>query len=123
MAALGLAVAAADGDLELAGERAANAYRAAVATKDMPLLSIVAMPLAEFALVVGQPERAAGMAGASAAVRGAEDPSDPTIIRLAARLRAALGAEGYASAYAAGTQLSRAEAIKHLDPAALACEK
>jgi predicted ATPase/DNA-binding SARP family transcriptional activator len=119
MQALGVEIAIADDDLALARERAAVAYGAAVQAQDMPLLASVAWSLADLAIAAGQPERAARMLGAAAAVRGAEDPGEPAVIRLAARLRAALEAERYASAYAAGRQMDRAEAIKHLDPACL----
>jgi hypothetical protein len=40
-------------------------------------------------------------------------------VKLAPRLRAALGADRFARAYQAGEALSRAEAIERLDPAAL----
>jgi hypothetical protein len=52
-------------------------------------------------------------------VRGGDDPTDPTAVKLAPRLRAALGADRYARAYRAGQALSRAEAIERLDPAGL----
>jgi hypothetical protein len=59
------------------------------------------------------------MLGAATVVRGAEDPGDPTVARLTARLREALGDDGFARAYSAGRQMGRAEAIKHLGPALL----
>jgi hypothetical protein len=119
MESLGLLVALADGDVPLARERAALAYQAGVESTDMPLLATAGWALTDLALAIGQVERAARILGAAAAVRGAEDPGDPTVARLTARLRGALGDEGYASAYAAGKKLDRAEAIKCLDPAAL----
>jgi hypothetical protein len=115
--AVDLEVALAEGNVPLASELAASAYQAAVASKDMPLLAQVAGPLSEFALAVGECELAAEMLGACAAARGAEDPTDPVVVRLQARLREALGAERYARSYARGRGLSRAEAIKRLDPA------
>jgi predicted ATPase/DNA-binding SARP family transcriptional activator len=119
MESLGLLVALADGDMPLARERAALAYRAGVESTDMPLLATAGWALTDLAIAMGQSERAARMLGAAAAVRGAEDPGDPTIARLTARLREALGDDRYASAYAAGRQMDRAEAIVYLDPAAL----
>ena len=63
-------------------------------------------------------ERAAEILGASAAVRGADDPTDPEIIRLTSALRAVLG-DDFDPAYDKGRQLSRDEALLVLDPAAL----
>jgi hypothetical protein len=117
--AVELQVALAEGNVPLASELAASAYQAAVASKDMPLLAQVAGPLSEFALAAGECELAAEMLGACAAARGAEDPTDPVVVRLQARLREALGAERYARGYARGRGLDRAEAIKRLDPATL----
>ncbi|MGH3167596.1 MAG: BTAD domain-containing putative transcriptional regulator [Trebonia sp.] len=119
VAAAEMIVAIADGDLPLARERAAVAYREGVATEDMPLLAMVAGALAHLAHALGHPERAAEMLGACAAVRGGEDPTDLTIRELRPRLRETLDADAYDRAYRAGTALSRAEALALLDPAAL----
>jgi hypothetical protein len=119
VAASGLMIALADADLPLARERATTVYREGVATEDMPLLASIAGALAPLARVLGQPERAAEMLGACAAVRGGEDPTDLLVTRLGASLREALGPDAYDRAYAAGTALSRAEALALLDPAAL----
>jgi predicted ATPase/DNA-binding SARP family transcriptional activator len=115
----GMLIALADTDLPLARERGATMYREAIASEDMGLLASVATALAHLAHALGQPERAARMFGACAAVRGAEDPTDPMVTLLEPRLRAALGSGGYDRAYAAGMALSRAEALTLLDPAAL----
>jgi predicted ATPase/DNA-binding SARP family transcriptional activator len=119
VAASGLMIALADADLPLARERAAALYREGVATQDLPLLASNAGTLAHLANALGRPERAAEMLGACAVVRGGEDPTDPLVTRLAARLREALGPGGYDRAYAAGTALSRADALALLDPATL----
>jgi hypothetical protein len=119
VAASGLMIALADANLPLARERAATTYREGVATQDMPRLASMAGALAHLASALGQPERAAEMLGACAAVRGGEDPTDLLVTRLAAPLRAALGPGAYDRAYAAGTALSRAEALALLDPATL----
>lgn len=118
-AAAGLMIALADADLPLARERAATMYREGVATQDMPRVAAVAGALAHLASALGQPERAAEMLGACAAVRGGEDPTDLLVTRLAAPLREALGPGAYDRAYAAGTALSRAEALALLDPVTL----
>ena len=119
VAATGARIAIADGDVRAAGEQAVRSYRAAVAAQDMPLLAMASATTADLAQALGQPERAAELLGAGAVVRGADDPTDPTVVKLAPRLRAALGDDRYARAYQAGKALSRAEAIKRLDPAAL----
>jgi predicted ATPase/DNA-binding SARP family transcriptional activator len=117
--AAGMMIALADAHLPLGRERAASMYRSAVASEDMGLLATVAGALAHLADALGQPERAAEMLGACAAVRGGEDPTDPMVTLLEPRLQAALGPDGYDRAYAAGMALSRAEALVLLDPATL----
>jgi predicted ATPase/DNA-binding SARP family transcriptional activator len=113
-------IAIADEEAGTAREQAIRAYRAATAAKDMPLLALAAGAVAELAFLLGQAERAAELLGARTAVRGGDDPTDPTAVKLTPLLRAALGEDGYAQAYQAGKRLSRAEAIVFLDPAALA---
>jgi predicted ATPase/DNA-binding SARP family transcriptional activator len=119
VAASGLMVAVADANLSPARERAAAAYQEAVASEDMPLIASIAGPLACLAHALGQPERAAEMLGACAAVRGGEDSTELTVTQLGPRLREALGPDGYARAYDRGKTLSRAEALALLDPATL----
>ena len=117
VAATGARIAIDDGDLGAAREQAVRAYQAAVARGGH----------ADARAGVGHGGRArpgARPAGAGrraarrgAAVRGADDPTDPTTAKLAPRLRAALGDDRFARAYAAGKALGRAEAIERLDPA------
>jgi predicted ATPase/DNA-binding SARP family transcriptional activator len=119
VAATGARIAIADEDLPRAREQAARAYRAAVGAQDMPLLALASGAAAELALALGKPERAAELLGARTVVRGGDDPTDPTAVKLAPRLRAALGADRYARCHATGQALGRAEAIERLDPAGL----
>jgi predicted ATPase/DNA-binding SARP family transcriptional activator len=119
VAASRLMIALADGDLPLARERAATMYREGAASEDMSLLASIAGALAHLAHALGQPERAAEMLGACAAVRGGEDPTDLTVTLLGPRIREAIGPGAYDRAYAAGTARSRAEAFALLDPATL----
>jgi hypothetical protein len=112
-------LAIADGDLALARKRAASAYRVAISAEDMPLLAGVGSGLAFLAHALGESGRAAEILGACTPVRGMEDPTDLAVTRLEPQLRAALGAENYARAYARGQALSRAEAVRFLDPAGL----
>jgi hypothetical protein len=119
VAATAVMIAITDEDLPLGREKARATHRAAVLSKDMPLFAMAASSLVELALALGQHERAAEMLGATSAVRGGEDPTDPTTVRLAARLREKLGDDRFSRAYARGLSLDRAEAIRHLDPATL----
>jgi predicted ATPase/DNA-binding SARP family transcriptional activator len=119
VAATGALIAIADDDARTARQEAARAYHSAVAAQDMPLLALASGALAELALVLGQPERAAELLGARIVVRGGDDPTDPTAVKLAPLLRAALGEDRYARAVLAGKALGRAEAIAFLDPAGL----
>ncbi len=120
VAATGTRLALAGKDLRGACEQAVRSYRAAVGAEDMPLLAGTSAVVAELAMALGQPELAAELLGAGAAVRGAHDPTDPTVARLAPLLRAGLGDDRYEAAYAAGSALDRPAAIKRLDPARLA---
>jgi predicted ATPase/DNA-binding SARP family transcriptional activator len=119
VAATGARIAIADEDLRHAREQASRSYRAAVAAQDMPLLAMASGTAAELAFALGRPELAAELLGASATVRGYADPTDPTAVKLAPQLRAALGADRYARCRATGQTLGRAEAIERLDPAGL----
>ena len=119
VAAAGLMVSLADGDLLQAGDRAAVAYQSAVEAEDMPLVASVAGPLARLAFELGQAERAAEMLGARAAVRGIEDRTELTVTTLKPVIQDALGPEACARAYDKGKNLSRAEALALLDPATL----
>jgi predicted ATPase/DNA-binding SARP family transcriptional activator len=119
VAATGARIAIADEDLPRAREQVGRSYHAAAGAQDMPLLARASGPAAELALALGQPELAAELLGAIAAVRGYADPTDPTAVKLAPRLRAALGADRYARCHATGQALGRAEAIERLDPAGL----
>jgi predicted ATPase/DNA-binding SARP family transcriptional activator len=107
-------------DIPLAREHAAEAYRAGLLGKDMPVVAVVGGVLAHLAHALGQSERAAEMLGACVPVRGGEDVTDPIVKRLERELRAALGADVYTRAYDRGKALSRAEAMAILDPAGLA---
>jgi predicted ATPase len=117
VAATGARIAIADEDLPRAREQAGRSYHAALGGKDMPLLALASGTAAELALALGQRELAAELLGASAAVRGYDDPTDATAVKLVPQLRAALGADRYARCRDRGQALGRAEAIERLDPA------
>jgi predicted ATPase/DNA-binding SARP family transcriptional activator len=119
VAATGARIAIADKDLGAAREQVVRSYRAAIGAADMPLLAQASGTTAEFALALGQPERAAELLGAGAVVRGADDPTDPTALQLVPLLRACLGDDRYEACYASGRALARPDAIERLDPAGL----
>jgi predicted ATPase len=119
VAATGARIAIADGDVRAAREQAVRSYGAAAAAQDMPLLALASGTTAELALALGQPERAAELLGARTVVRGGDDPTDPTALKLAPLLRAALGTDRYEACYASGSGLSKPAAIERLDPAGL----
>ncbi|HEY6496038.1 MAG TPA: hypothetical protein VIZ43_22390, partial [Trebonia sp.] len=119
VAATGTRLAIADADLRSAREQAVRAYRAAAGAEDMPLFAQASGAIAELALALGQPERAAEILGAITIVRGGVDPTDRMAVRVAPLLRETLGPDRYDRAYRAGRALSRTEAINRLDPAAL----
>ena len=89
-------------------------YAAGVASGDMPILCIVG--LAATAYAVARQEYCAGamILGATAQIRGADDPGDPMVIMLTRRLRA--GCPSFETVFAQGRELDRAAAIGALDP-------
>jgi predicted ATPase/DNA-binding SARP family transcriptional activator len=119
IAAIASRMAIADHDMTAAREQAARAYRAAVGTQDMPVIAQVCGAVAELAAALGEPAQAAELLGAGAAVRGADDPTDPVTAQLAPQLRAALGDDSYNTAYENGKALDRHVAIERLDPSLL----
>ena len=79
--------------------------RAAVASRDLPIIGRVGEGLATLALQLGRPADAAEILGASLRMRGTDDPTNPEIAALLARLREALGEEALAAGVAAGREL------------------
>ena len=118
VAATSALIAVADKDLSAAREQAIRSYRAAVVARDMPLLAMATGAVAELAVALGLPERAAELLGARTVVRGGADPTDPTTVKLEPLLCAALG-ERFAACYDAGRALDRQTAVERLDPALL----
>ncbi|MGX6604955.1 BTAD domain-containing putative transcriptional regulator [Micromonosporaceae bacterium Da 78-11] len=106
---------------DLAGAQAALdlAYAAAVESRDMPILSMVAVVAAAVAERQGRPRDAAVVLGAAARLRGTHDRTDPQIRELSRRGATALGEDGFARAYAQGWDLDAATASAEVDPARL----
>jgi tetratricopeptide (TPR) repeat protein len=106
---------------DAAGAEAAlgRAYAAAVQSRDMPILSIVAVTAAGLAELYGQHRDVALMLGAAARLRGTHDRTDRHIHGMVSRSRAALGEDVFAEAYQAGWQLDGKTASAQVDPARL----
>ncbi len=119
VAANGVRIAIAVNDLRAAREQAVRSYLAAIGAEDMPLLAQASGTTAELAMALGQPERAAELLGAGAAVRGADDLTDPPALRVVPLLRSALGDGPYEACYATGKALGRVAATERLDPSRL----
>ena len=104
------------GDPAAAEAPLARAYAAALTTRDMPILSMVAVTAAAVADLNGRHRDVAFLLGAAARLRGTHDRSDPRIATMIGRSRAALGEEASAEAYQTGWQLNSKAASAQIDP-------
>jgi predicted ATPase/DNA-binding SARP family transcriptional activator len=104
------------GETDRAGHRLVSAYLTGVETKDMPIIAAVAAAIAAWTAQTGRPAHAAEILGTAAALRGAEDATDPDFVALSTRLRAELGDDEFTVRYAAGRALDRAAALARVDP-------
>jgi predicted ATPase/DNA-binding SARP family transcriptional activator len=107
------------GDAEGAGRALQLAYAAAIETRDMPILSMVAVTAAGLAELRGRSREAALMLGAASRLRGTHDLSDPLIRTLGERCRHAIGEDAFADAYEKGWKLDGQTALTEVDPARL----
>ncbi|MFC0070359.1 BTAD domain-containing putative transcriptional regulator, partial [Umezawaea endophytica] len=105
------------GDLEGAEESLASAYAAALSSRDLPILSLVAVNAAALADARGRHDDAAVLLGAASRLRGAHDRTDRQIRELTRRGRASLGEDAFASAYEKGWGLDGKSAATEVDPA------
>jgi hypothetical protein len=96
-----------------------QAYEAAQETRDMPILSLVAVGAAGLAELLGRHREAAQLLGAAARLRGSHDPTDLQVAELSRRELAVLGEEGFAEAYGAGWSLDPHTALARADPGQL----
>ncbi|XVV16215.1 BTAD domain-containing putative transcriptional regulator [Actinoplanes sp. CA-131856] len=96
-----------------------GAYAAALESRDMPLMSLVAVGAAGLAGAYGRPADMAVMLGAAARLRGAHDHTDPQIRELSDRARKALGGGAFDEAYGKGWNLDGKTALTQVDPARL----
>ncbi|MFI0767525.1 AfsR/SARP family transcriptional regulator [Streptomyces sp. NPDC021218] len=107
------------GDLPGVDKALREAYAAALATRDLPILSLVAVNAAALAETRGRPHESAVLLGAAARLRGTHDHTDPRVRELTRRGEAALGGEEFAAAYAKGWELDGKAAVTAADPARL----
>ncbi|AEV86570.1 SARP family transcriptional regulator [Actinoplanes sp. SE50] len=95
------------------------AYAAAQQTRDMPILSMVAVGAAGLADLLGRHREAAQLLGAAARLRGSHDPTELQVAELTRRCRAALGEDGFSEAYAVGWTMDPHTALARADPGQL----
>jgi predicted ATPase/DNA-binding SARP family transcriptional activator len=107
------------GDVPGAQRALVAAYAAALRTRDLPIVAVVAVHAADLAASSGEPHASAVLLGAASRLRGAHDHTDPWIRDLARQGRAALGDATYAQAYGRGWALAPADAVTAADPARL----
>ncbi len=82
-----------------------EACAAALATGELPVLSLVAVNAAALAEARGRRHESAVLLGAAARLRGAHDHTDPRVRELTRRGRAALGDEEFGAAYTRGWEM------------------
>jgi predicted ATPase len=101
------------GGLDEAFEHVATAWELALGSHDMPVVALAGVKLAELVLASGQPVLALRLLGASDAIRGAPDLSEPRAAKLISAARQAddLGAEGAEREVEAGRAMARRDAI------------
>ncbi len=96
-----------------------RAYAAAVASRDMPVLAMVAVSAAGLAQFYGRHRDAAQLLGAAARLRGTHDWTDRQVSELTRTGRTELGDGAFTEAYDTGWELDGAKALTRADPARL----
>lgn len=107
------------GDLPSADKALREAYAAALATRELPILSLMTVTAAALAATRGRQHESAILLGAAARLRGAHDHTDPQVRELTSRAQATLGGKEFAAAYAKGWELDAKTAVTAADPARL----
>jgi predicted ATPase/DNA-binding SARP family transcriptional activator len=124
-------VDAAEGDLDTAGARRAEAVDIALGPLDPALLCQVLVGVADQAMRCGRPYEAARLLGAAEAVGGGVDHSRPDGARIAAAIQAALGESAYVEALgqaraefsgARRGELTTLEAVRELTTSVLSAQ-
>jgi predicted ATPase/DNA-binding SARP family transcriptional activator len=103
---------------ELDGARDAllRAHAAAVASRDMPIMSVVGLAVSALTERSGRAVDATEMLGAAARLRGGDDRTNRDVVDLEGRLRAALGDAAFEAAYARGRHAEPDVALARLHP-------
>ncbi|HWC43335.1 MAG TPA: AfsR/SARP family transcriptional regulator, partial [Actinomycetota bacterium] len=91
-----------------------QALRAALATRDRPVVAQVAGLAAAIALAGGDPGRAAELLGMAETLRGMPDEADLDLRRITGAARAALGDPAFDRAYRRGAARPREEVLAAL---------
>ncbi|GAA3201209.1 hypothetical protein [Nonomuraea roseoviolacea] len=99
------------GDLAGAEQALTKAYAAALETRDLPILALVAVNAAALAEARGRHRESAVLLGVASRLRGAHDRTDRQVRELTRRGRAVLGEEAFAAAYGEGWELDRTAAV------------
>jgi predicted ATPase/DNA-binding SARP family transcriptional activator len=99
------------GDLTGAQQALKKAYASALVTRDLPILSLVAVNTAAFAEAHSRHHASAVLLGAASRLRGAHDRTDRQVRELTRRGQAALGEKPFATAYRTGWALDRKAAV------------
>lgn len=105
------------GDLPGADKALRVAHAAALATRELPTLSLVTVNAAALAQASGRQHESAVLLGAAARLRGTHDHTDPQVRELTRRGEAAVGRQEFAEAYAKGWALDAKTALTTTDPA------
>ncbi|GAA2692271.1 BTAD domain-containing putative transcriptional regulator [Actinoplanes palleronii] len=104
-----------------AGARTAltEAYAAGLASRDLPMLAVVAVQVAAVAGALGRARESAVLLGVASRLRGAHDRTEPLVRELTARGRAELGEDSFGTAYTGGWHLDAETAVTATDPSRL----
>ncbi len=102
------------GDLAAAADSARTAHRLAVSTNDLPVLARTGVSTAALAAAMGLDAAAVTALGLADRLRGATDPTDPTVARLTRELTAA--GSDVRAAHDGAMTLGREAAIRAIDP-------
>ncbi|MFI9811246.1 BTAD domain-containing putative transcriptional regulator [Saccharothrix variisporea] len=105
------------GDAEGAEVALARAYATALASRDLPIMALVAVAGAELAELRGRHRDVALLLGAASRLRGTHDRSDPRIQAMVTRGRTVLGEDVFAAAYQGGWHLDGKTASLQVAPA------
>lgn len=107
------------GDLDGTRRALGDAYAAARRTRDLPVVSRVAVGVAALLVARGEHRRAAALLGVAARLRGADDRTDRHVQELARRGRESVGEVAFAAAHETGRRLDGMTAVDEADPALL----